>query len=74
MPLYKPAPGLSVRDPRDPRAHIEASGVEVGPNDFELQRLVDVGDLVPVAAPPVTAQETVEADPAAAETAPAQEH
>ena len=53
MRLY-PAPGLKVRDPRT-RAFIDpVEGVEVGPNDFDLLRMIRDGDLVkaPPAPPP----------------------
>ena len=51
-----PAPGLVVKDPRTGRV-IGPEGVEVGPHDLDLNRMLDQGDLresaaaAPIAAP-----------------------
>ena len=58
---YVPAPGLRLRDPRNAQP-IGDDGVDVGPHDFDLNRMVDQGDLV---APAETAAPPAPSAPAA---------
>jgi hypothetical protein len=43
-----PAPGLRVKDPRN-RTWIGEEGVEIGPHDLDLHRMLEQGDLVETA-------------------------
>lgn len=44
--LVMPAPGLKVRDPKNPKRHVEP-GEDVPENDLDWHRLIACGDLVP---------------------------
>jgi hypothetical protein len=61
--LIKPAPGLQVRNPRNPRDILPEAGRNVSDTDLEWVRLLNHGDVV-IATEPVAEPAEVPAAPA----------